>query len=184
MSFDICLPEILHSEGGLADDPDDPGGRTYRGVIQRNYDAYRRGKKLPLQDVLKMSNWELYEIYQRNYWFEAGCQQIPADYSRLQLLHFDCAVNCGPTAAIKLLQTAVGVKADGLFGPKTLAAIQSFTQDVAVARYADARKHYYDLIIKRRPTSAKFRRGWFARVDRICSIRMASLKPYDKTQLA
>ncbi|WP_346656139.1 glycosyl hydrolase 108 family protein [Bradyrhizobium sp. dw_78] len=47
--FAICLPFTLKQEGGNSDDPHDPGGRTHKGIIQREYDKYRRSKGLPLR---------------------------------------------------------------------------------------------------------------------------------------
>jgi len=48
-------PEIYKTvrvfERGNDDDPQDPGGRTSRGIIQREYDKYSDRKGLPRRDV-------------------------------------------------------------------------------------------------------------------------------------
>ena len=62
-----CVDKTLVFEGGLSNDPADPGGRTYKGVTQRVYDAYRVEKGLPKQDVALMSNDECYDIYEHQY---------------------------------------------------------------------------------------------------------------------
>ena len=41
-NFDACVALVLASEGFNDDDPRDPGGRTSRGVTQREYDIWRR----------------------------------------------------------------------------------------------------------------------------------------------
>ena len=61
--FDSCLPWILKMEGGNDDDPHDHGGRTSRGVIQREYDAYRREKGEATRDVWTASDAEIADIY-------------------------------------------------------------------------------------------------------------------------
>ena len=41
-AFRRALDRTLGYEGGLVAHPADPGGRTYQGVTQRTYDAWRR----------------------------------------------------------------------------------------------------------------------------------------------
>ena len=38
--FEYCMRSVLAFEGGKVDNPNDPGGRTNQGVIQRVYDAF------------------------------------------------------------------------------------------------------------------------------------------------
>ena len=40
-NFEHCLAITLKWEGGYSNHPDDPGGPTMRGIIQREYDAWR-----------------------------------------------------------------------------------------------------------------------------------------------
>jgi len=66
-----------------------------------------------------MKNFSLNDaktIYRKNYWDACRCDQMP-DTLRYPL--FDAAVNSGANQAIKWLQSAVGVKADGVIGPVT-----------------------------------------------------------------
>ena len=41
-NFERCLAITLKWEGGYSNHPDDPGGPTMRGIIQREYDAWRK----------------------------------------------------------------------------------------------------------------------------------------------
>ena len=41
-NFERCLAVTLKWEGGYSNHPDDPGGPTMQGIIQREYDAWRR----------------------------------------------------------------------------------------------------------------------------------------------
>src|SRR5258705_8638798 len=67
-NFDACLKPLLEHEGGNDDDPQDPGGRTSRGIIQSEYDRYRARKGKPKRDVWTADDAEVDEIYQTEYW--------------------------------------------------------------------------------------------------------------------
>ena len=67
-NFQKCLQLILASEGGNVDDPDDPGGRTSRGVTQREYDAYRHAHPGLPEDVWFAPQSAVADIYDMSYW--------------------------------------------------------------------------------------------------------------------
>lgn len=48
--FDRALPHVLIHEGGKVDHPKDPGGRTYKGITQRVFNAKRGKSNLPIRD--------------------------------------------------------------------------------------------------------------------------------------
>ena len=50
-NFHNSLIEVLKSEGGNDDDKDDHGGRTSRGIIQREYTAWLKERNRPNADV-------------------------------------------------------------------------------------------------------------------------------------
>jgi Glycosyl hydrolase 108 len=56
-----AIPDLhsytLAEEGGDSNDAHDPGGRTHKGIIQREYDRYRRQKGLPLQSDYLISDF-------------------------------------------------------------------------------------------------------------------------------
>lgn len=101
--FVLCLPCILQLEGGNDDDKHDPGGRTSRGVTQREYNAYRRNKSLPARDVW-LAEWpEIFDIYYISYW-QPWCGKM---WPGLNLMFFDETVNQGPTQAVRNVQKAI-----------------------------------------------------------------------------
>lgn len=84
-------------EGGNTDTPGDSGGRTGRGgITHTTYDAYRSSKGLPLQDVFKISDDEIAEIYATNYWAPIYGDRLPAGQD---LALFDYSINSGPAKA-------------------------------------------------------------------------------------
>ncbi|HEY7901322.1 MAG TPA: hypothetical protein VIC25_09070, partial [Caulobacteraceae bacterium] len=82
--------------------------------------------------------------------------------SGVDLMVFDAAVNSGVAAGIRLLQTAVGVPSDGLFGPVTKAAAQAKAPADTINAFHDAHAAFYESL----PTFGVFGRGWLARNDR------------------
>jgi lysozyme family protein len=166
--FLACLPFTLTEEGGNSNDPHDPGGRTHKGIIQREYDKYRQGKGLPLQSVYAASDDEVQEIYWTSYWLP----HCPSLAPGLDLSFFDNCVNEGPLRAIILLQRALGVVADGQFGPATQSAIgRIISIEDAIVQYSAQRANFYKAL----STFQYFGKGWLARVDYIkkASLTMA-----------
>lgn len=165
--FELCLPHTLVEEGGDSNDPHDPGGRTHKGIIQREYDTYRRSKGLQLQSDYDMSDAEVREIYWTQYWLP----HCPSLRPGLDLSFFDQCVNEGPFRATVLLQRALALHADGHWGPKTQAAVDGASAVVTIVRYSQAREAFYRSL----KTFPYFGKGWLARTQRIetASIAMA-----------
>lgn len=158
--FERCLEQTLKWEGGYGNDPYDPGGATNFGIIQREYDAYRVRKGLPKQSVRYISRDEYRDIYRHSYWDEVRADELPAG---VDLAVFDFGVNSGPTTAIKKLQLAVGVVADGHIGQITLDAIEKHDPDDIVSAVMEYRRAY----LRSLKTFWRFGRGWMDRCDGI-----------------
>jgi lysozyme family protein len=103
---------ILDYEGGYVNDPNDPGGETKYGICKASY---------PSEDIRNLTLERAQEIYKRDYWDRAMCDQLP---EKLAIEVFDCAVNQGVVIAIRLLQVTLHQEVDGVLGPKTLGAAQ------------------------------------------------------------
>lgn len=139
---------------GYVNDPDDAGGVTKYGVAQNAN---------PTVNVAKLTYEEAKNIYFNKYWNTVQADSIPFP---LNVLVFDVSVNSGPGNAIKFLQRALGVKADGDFGPATLAALKKDTGLKQLCeRYNDQRRRFFNAIVARNPTQKKFLAGWTRRVD-------------------
>lgn len=114
MNFDTAFALLLGHEGDFSDHPDDPGGKTRFGITeavarQAGYTGSMR--ELPI-DLAK-------RIYLERYWKPVRADDLPPG---IRYVMFDGAVNSGPAQATLWLQRALGVQADGVIGPKTLAA--------------------------------------------------------------
>jgi lysozyme family protein len=160
--FSICLPYILKDEGSNDDNPHDPGGRTSRGVIQREYDVYRRSKNEATADVWQATDAEIADIYKTQYW-DPYCDKLPAG---LDYLYFDMAVNMGAHEGALLLQRGLGVKADGHIGMVTLETANNCNAIRVISAVSDAKIAFYRSL----HTFKYFGKGWLARVASVESI--------------
>ncbi len=104
-NFERCLAITLKWEGGYSNHPDDPGGPTMRGIIQREYDAWRKRHGRRLQPVRQIQEDELQAIYRTEYWDAMGCEDLPSGFD---LCVFDAGVNSGVSRATKWQQTTSG----------------------------------------------------------------------------
>lgn len=168
-NWKASLAAVLKSEGGNDDDPDDHGGRTSRGITQREYDAWRRLKHQPMLDVWKAPQSDIEAVYHEEYW-APHCDSLPlgADY-----FYFNTAVLAGPTRAAILLQRALGVAADGRIGPLTREAIAAASPKSLIESYA-AQSHAFYVSLHQ----PKFTKGWLNRVAfvRATALQMVSQK--------
>ncbi len=153
-NYPRSLKWLLVDEGGNDDDPSDHGGRTSRGVTQKEYNAWRLEHSLPIRDVWKASDDEVSTIYHDEYW-DPWCDRFPTG---IDYLYFDMAVNAGPHRAAVLLQRALGVNDDGRIGPITRTAIKLTNPSLLIERYTAAKKAFY--IGLHQP---RFTRGWLNR---------------------
>jgi lysozyme family protein len=140
---------------GYVNDPNDHGGETKFGIAQKFI------TDLCVRDATLE---QAQKVYYDRYWIQSGCDRIP---SPLDLLHFDTAVNMGVGTAVKFLQTEVGAKADGSFGPATIAALIAVNKNMPTlcSEYLDLRQKHYNDIIARDPSQARFANGWKNRND-------------------
>jgi lysozyme family protein len=76
---------------------------------------------------------------------------------------FDFGVNAGLATSVSLAQLVVGAQADGILGPRSLDAINTFNADHFLAAFTVAKIARYITIVKKRPTSRKYFYGWVCR---------------------
>ena len=104
-NFERCLAITLKWEGGYSNHPDDPGGPTMRGIIQREYDTWRRKHGKRLRPVRQIEEDELQAIYRNEYWDAMGCEELPTGFD---LCVFDAAVNSGVGRARQWMEAIPG----------------------------------------------------------------------------
>jgi lysozyme family protein len=162
-NFPHCLQLLLVSEGGNDDDKDDPGGRTSRGITQREYDAYRLNHANLPSDVWDAPQSAIETIYNVSYW-KPWCPQFP---DGIDYVFFDVSVLHGPGKAAIWLQQALGVTADGHIGVITLTRLKSAAPSEVISTMTDFRRAHFKNIVANKPTQQKWLKGWLARADRV-----------------
>lgn len=161
------LAAVLKSEGGNDDDPMDHGGRTSRGITQREYDAWRMEHHAPTLDVWKAPQSDIEAIYHDEYW-NPDCDSMPIG---IDYCLFNTRVLAGPHRAAVLLQQALGVTADGRIGPITRMAAAKSDPAAFINRFAEASAAFYKGLHQPR-----FTKGWLNRVEDVRRTAMKMVK--------
>ncbi|HXQ16600.1 MAG TPA: glycosyl hydrolase 108 family protein [Caulobacteraceae bacterium] len=169
MSFEACLPVILASEGGFVDDPHDPGGATNLGITLATLSGWL-GRPASIAEVEALTSTAVAPIYLARYWNPSHACDCPGG---VDLMVFDEAVNQGVGRAIASLQAALGVTADGAFGPATKAALSTADPASLVRAVAANREAHYRAL----PTFPRFGRGWLARLARTTGLALTMSTP-------
>jgi len=159
------LEFIFKAEGGFCNDKNDKGGATNLGIIQREYDAWRKERDLPLRSVRNIEKDEAIKIYTDEYWLAGKCDKMPWP---VNLAHLDACINTGLHQAAKFLQRAVKAHDDGIIGPGTLKSLgEACAEQGAEAiahKIADLRIPFYNRLVEIDPTQKDFINGWHNRV--------------------
>jgi lysozyme family protein len=161
-NFDKCFDLVVGSEGAFDDDRDDRGNWTSGqvGVGQLKGTKYGIASHVyPALDIKNLTLDQAKAIYLLDYWGDR-CDDLP---SGVDYIYFDMCVNNGKGAATKLLQRGLGVTADGIWGPKTQAALDAADARSLISEISDARNSYYHSL----KMFWKYGRGWLNRVARV-----------------
>ena len=174
--FEDAVDYVLKNEGGLVNNPQDPGGINNFGISLRF---------LRSVDVVALKKYGIFEpinadtvrdlvrdqaklIYKHEYWerarFEEISNQIVCNYI------FDMCVNVGLVTGIKIVQRALCaknldqycVRDDGILGNMTLAALNAEKFNILPAIVA-VRAEYYRHLVDVNPRNKEFLNGWLNR---------------------
>lgn len=101
--FKKALTFVLKWEGGYVNNPNDKGGATNKGITQYTYNSWLTSKGLQRKDVKFITQNEVEEIYYKNYWLKAGCNDMSKIFA---VICFDTAVNMGVSRVQEFLRVA------------------------------------------------------------------------------
>lgn len=148
---------------GFVNDPNDNGGATMVGITIGTYRSYCRykGTKTPTVQDLKNVPYKVWrDIVYTMYWNKWKADTI-VDQSVANMV-VDWMWHSG-ASTIKKVQALLGVTADGIVGPKTITALNN-AKDINTKIY-NARKAYFEAIVKRNPSQKKWLKGWMNRLN-------------------
>lgn len=189
--FEIAFDETMQFEGGYANDPDDRGGETYRGIARRFHDQWpgwviidevkeqspndfrhRVDQHLELQEMVKT-------FYRTTFWKAIEGDEIEDQHIANEL--FDTGVNQGAGTAIRYLQESLNLlnrkpaetpdlEIDGIMGEKTLERLRRTIENErnrpdSLLKLLNLFQGYrYIVRAQQDATQRKFIRGWLTRV--------------------
>jgi lysozyme family protein len=131
MNFDKSVLILFSWEGGLVNNPKDPGGVTNFGISQRSY---------PKLNISTLTKDQASEIYKRDFWDKNSIDKFPES---LKLTFFDSCVNQGAAFAVTALQKIIGVAADGEVGENTIKTLLGHSEDMVFGLFSKARLERY-----------------------------------------
>lgn len=169
--FASAFAATMKAEGGYVNDPQDPGGETYKGVARKMnskwdgwtiIDMAKKGKNFPANlDSNEPLQEKIRTFYETNYWDKVRGDDITNQHIAESI--FDFAVNAGIIASAKLAQITVGAEPDGTIGPVTLQKINADDPRAFLALFALHKIARYIHICENREDSKKFFYGWIKR---------------------
>ena len=170
-NFKTAFDKVLQHEGTYVNDPNDPGGETYKGVSRKiwsswagwtNVDLARRMSGFP-SNLEKDSDLQqkIEDFYRINFWDKMNGSNITAEEVASSI--FDFAVNAGIQTSISLAQMVIGATPDGVIGDETLQKLNAFDVDHFIASFITAKIARYVNIVKKRPASRIYFYGWVCR---------------------
>lgn len=172
---DDLIDDVIAREGGYVRNASDKGGATRWGITEKvaRQTGYRG-------DMRRYPRSAAVAAYHQLYWIRPGFDSIAERASDLAAELFDTGVNMGPSVATTFLQRALNALnrgardypdtvADGMVGPRTLAAVDGFLltrgehgEDVLVKAIDALQGARYLRLAERRPTDEAFLYGWLA----------------------
>lgn len=158
---------VISHEGGFSDDPRDKGNRmrdgrpgsTMLGCTQENWEHYI-GRKVTHDEMRRLTKEDVKPLYKKNYWDVVMGDVLCAG---LDYAAFDFAINAGPFASRKLIQKALGITADGIFGPLTLKAIKESNGADLIEKFSKEKEAYYRSL----SDFNIYGKGWLRRVAEV-----------------
>lgn len=150
--FNQAVLNTLTWEGGFVDDPSDPGGATNFGITQAD---------MPGRDIRSLTEQDAIAYYSEHYW-KPLYSQITSQPVASKI--FDAGVNDGVGTAVRILQDALGMPVDGVFGPNTLSETNQ-RGDALLTDFKVKLIEHYQNIVKNNPAEIKFLAGWLRRAN-------------------
>ncbi|MDH3694419.1 MAG: hypothetical protein OER96_07620 [Gammaproteobacteria bacterium] len=186
--FNQAYKATLGHEGGYANDPNESGGETYKGISRvhhPNWSGWKRvdaakekaGFPRSLETDTALQT-QVRTFYKRYYWDRIQGDHVPDQQIAEEI--FDTGINIGLRRAVRFLQEAInlldrkppkdGIAIDGWLGDKTLKALRRNLKheesNIFVMRLLNILQgNRYVEIMRQKPVQERFARGWLRRVQ-------------------
>ena len=134
----ILQPFILSWEGRYANLPHDKGGPTNKGVTLATFRSFY-GSNKTIQDLKNITDEQWMHIFKTGFWDKWNADRISSQ--SIANLVVDWLYHSGKHGITKV-QKVLGVKVDGIVGPKTLAALNSQDPQTLFQKIHSARESF------------------------------------------
>lgn len=160
---ELLKPFILSWEGGFVNDPYDRGGATNKGVTIATFRSVFGANK-SVEDLKRMSDDQWMTVFKKYFWDRWKADDIQSQSVANLLVDW---VWASGSHGIRRVQKILGVKVDGIVGPKTIAAVNGFP--------GGARALFDKVKVDRTAfinsiavgTQARYKKGWVRRLGSI-----------------
>lgn len=160
-TINTALDKVANFEGGYVNDPVDRGGETNHGVTLKFLRSVQ--PDAGSAELKRLTKEDARRLFFTHFVDKPGINKLP-DVALAEAVSL--SINAGPKAAIRVLQRAAGVPADGVIGPVTIKAVEALTND----QIKVAVDNFYHSIVKSNPSQGRFLKGWLNRSAVISSI--------------
>lgn len=163
-------------EGGYVNDPDDAGGETNKGITiatwkkagndigEKLKNVIHKGKhyNLVTKSLYEMTDQQHEDVLKRLFWDVWKGDEIKSQSVAEMVVQWFWGSGY---EGIKRTQKVLGVVADGIVGNKTLATLNSADPKELFYKLKQARIDHFNEIVQKRPSNAKFLKGWLNRLN-------------------
>lgn len=155
------LTAIIKTEGGYINRADDLGGSTNMGITIDTLSSFRKCSCSD-SDIQSLTVDEAEQIYDLKYLMGPNFDQL--EDIKLRYAITDSAVLFGPILATQFLQAILKQPQDGVCGPKTLAAANTYPDTrYIINQLAASRVSYHCDRVVKNPSQIVFLNGWISR---------------------
>ncbi len=170
-NFKLYFPIEVKLEGSVFEDvEDDHGGGTKFGLIvddlqEYNLDVTGDGK-IDWHDVKDLTAPQAALILKKLYWDFMKADSI--NNQSLAMYIVDGGLTQGRILIAKYVQSILGITVDGIFGPKSINAINMLNNPGVLFEALKCKRiDRYNNIVNRDATQQKFIKGWINRANAI-----------------
>lgn len=175
-SISEIIDNVIETEGGFVDHPDDAGGPTNFGITLKLYKTYK--PRATVENLKNIKKADAHLIYYDEFFVKTKIEEIFKIAPNIGTELFDCAINMGPGTAVMMFQRCLNVlnrngkdyadlPVNGVIGLSVISAMQSFINVRKAAGTVTMTKAFVCLrgaryidIAERKPNNESFIYGW------------------------
>lgn len=166
-NFEKFANKLLNLEGGYVNHSNDRGGPTKYGVILSTWKEYGYDKnddaRIDAEDIKLLTKGDAKMIAKKVFWDFFRADEIK-NQSVAELIA-DWGYHSGRSTVARSVQRILGTEVDGVFGIRTLKAINSAPQKKLFDAIREDRKNFIRYLVKADPSQSVFYKGWMKRIN-------------------